>query len=738
MANSARANPLSLLAPQAGDTAPSPSAAIERYFEVSLFLLVVTGFVTLASTGRLDIVSILAVSAALLLRACFMWRTRRVVIPDSWSSYLALSYILVFGADLFLVSGNFVTAAVHLVLFGMVVKIFSVQRDRDHLYLAVLSFLEVLAAAVLTVDTIFLIALLVFMLLAVTTFISMEIKRSAAAAVPPLPSSSLPRPARRVSLVLSVTAGGLMLAIFAGAAAIFFILPRLSAGYLSAYAPRNELVSGFSDQVRLGEIGRIKQTDTIIMHIQADNDQGSLADMKWRGITLANFDGRQWTNPGHSPQLLSGDGRFDLLLSQVRLRNLPTAILARNARGFSYRVVMEPIGTNVIFLAAVPASLSGRMREIGIDDGGAVFNFDRNRLTESYRAYSLLTRPSPQLLRSRSAEQPPELALTYLQLPKVDRRVSQLARQVTASATTDYDKALAIEDYLRTRYGYSLQLASTPPPDPLVYFLFERHEGHCEYFASAMAVMLRVLGVPARLVNGFRTGEFNDLTGNYIIRGRDAHSWVEAYIPAYGWIAFDPTPPDPRPAVGTWSRVLLYVDAAREFWREWVINYDFLHQRTLSVGATAKARNLFERGRLYYRIRYLQLLERARRLRREASKSPQQWGAAGLGLMALLGLLVSLPHLWRTLRRQRLARRPQRAPRSAATIWYTRMTRALARKGYRKLASQTPEEFARAIDDYRLRNSVSTFTRHYESARFGDSAEDAGRLPRLFAEIQDR
>jgi transglutaminase-like putative cysteine protease len=736
MGHGAKPGLFSLLAPAAARPASLPHV-IERYFDVSLFLLVVTGFVTLSSTGRLDSFSVLAVSAALLIRAGFLLQDRKVVIPDSWSSYLALCYVLVFGADLFFVSGSFVTAAVHLVLFSMVVKIFSVRRDRDHLYLAILSFLEVLAAAVLTVDTTFLVAFLVFMLLAVTTFISMEMKRSAAAALKPLPAPALPRHTRRMALALSATGAVLMLAIFTGAAGIFFVLPRLSAGYLSAYAPHNEFVTGFSDQVRLGEIGRIKQSDTVVMHIQVENDRGGLADIKWRGIALADFDGRQWSNPaGESVEIRAAGGRFDFLPSQVRLRNLPQVINYRTTRGLFYRVVMEPLGTQVLFLAAVPASLQGRMREIGLDDAGSVFNLDRGRLIESYRAYSLLPQPSAQLLRSRSRAYPPDVVLTYLQLPHVDRRVRQLAAQITAGAASDYDKAVTLEEYLKTHYGYSLQLPSTPPADPLVYFLFERREGHCEYFASAMAVMLRVLGIPARIVNGFRNGEYNDLTGNYIIRGRDAHSWVEAYLPAYGWVSFDPTPPDPKPAAGDWNRFLLYVDAAREFWREWVINYDFLHQRTLSVGAAATLRQFFDRGRMSLRARYFALLARARHLRREASQSPGEWGAGAMAVVIFAMLLVNLPRIWRTLRRRHLARNPGRAPQAAATLWYARMTRSLARRGYRRRPAQTPGEFASLIADTSLRQSVSTFTRHYERARFGDSAADASRLPELFEEIK--
>ena len=104
---------------------------------------------------------------------------------------------------------------------------------------------------------------------------------------------------------------------------------------------------------------------------------------------------------------------------------------------------------------------------------------------------------------------------------------------MAAKARTPYDKAIAIENFLRSRFTYTLELSGKPGDDPLAHFLFETHAGHCEYFASAMTIMLRTLGIPAREVNGFLPGEFNDLAGDYIVRASDAHSWVEAYFPGH-------------------------------------------------------------------------------------------------------------------------------------------------------------------------------------------------------------
>ena len=715
--------------------APSFKSAIDRFFDISLFLLVVTGFATLAATGRLDPLSVLVGWTALGVRGYLLVRNRTFLVPERWTSYLTVLYIVFYAADYFLLSGSFVTATVHLVLFIMVVKLFSVQRERDHIYLALLSFLEILAAAILTVDTMFLAAFCVFTVLAVATFISMEMRRSAASA-DAVPAPPVPKAQRRLAQSLTFAAVSLMAAIVFGATCIFFILPRLSAGYLSNYAPHNDFVTGFSESVQLGTIGRIKQTDTIIMHIQIENDRGGYANLKWRGMALSNFDGRTWSNASQSGEARFGLGRFSLADTQERLMNLPLGANASAAKRIVYHVSMEPIGTNVLFLAPVPTMVSGRLREITIDDMGGVWNQDHSRLLEGYTAVSVL-RGADATRASESDRAPkPVDVINFLHYPpQTDPRIRTLALQITDKATRAYDKAAAIELYLRTHFGYSLDMPSTPPRDPLAYFLFERKEGHCEYFASAMAIMLRTIGIPSRVVNGFRTGEYNDVTGSYIVRGKDAHSWVEAFVPGAGWVEFDPTPADPKGEVTSLHRLSLYLDAAREFWREWVINYDFLHQQNLTISAMVKGRTYGDSVRLWTRRKYLSLLSRARHTyERGKDSSPKDVGIVVLALGSLL-LVFRIGAIARHWREGRLAKNPERAPDQAASIWYARLLKKLSHRGWHKSPTQTPAEFVAMIDDPVLRAAVEQFTRRYENARFGRSVEDAQRLPELYEAI---
>src|SRR6185312_12587227 len=132
-------------------------------------------------------------------------------------------------------------------------------------------------------------------------------------------------------------------------------------------------------------------------------------------------------------------------------------------------------------------------------------------------------------------EFPPEPGSPYLQLPPLDPRIDALTRQITAGIVTPSGEARAIETYLRTQYGYTLQLPAREPQHPIAEFLFTRKKGHCEYFASAMAVMLREIGIPSRIITGFQSGVYNPFTHQQLIRSSDAHSWVEAYQIGNGW-----------------------------------------------------------------------------------------------------------------------------------------------------------------------------------------------------------
>src|SRR3984893_9415771 len=516
--------------------------AIERYFNVAVYLLVLSGFGTLASTGELDLPAVVLVGLALSLRGFQLLTQREFLIPERWTTVLTLIYVAIYLADYFFFSRSFLTATVHLVLFAMVVRLFSLQRTRDHYMLAVLSFLMVLAAAVLTVGSVFLVSFAGFLLVAIITFVLMEMRHSVAAEQthaqdPRVASPGVNSPNQGMVYGLLAIAPALMLMILAGSFLIFFLLPRISSHYLSAYTPTSDVSTGFTDRVQLGRIGQIQQSTAVVMHIEIQNDLQGRYDLKWRGVALSNFDGRTWSNSYEQTQIRPAvDGSY-------RLAPLvdPRGVAAAAGRPIRYRVLMEPIGTNVFFLAERPQSLAGNFRQVSTDAGGAVYDLDNDRPINRYEAESQLAAIDSDELRLAMNIAPVGMD-AYLKLPPLDIRITNLAEEIAAPAPSNYDKATAVEQYLSTHFGYTLELPRTLPQDQLANFLFERKKGHCEYFASSMAVMLRSLRIPSRIVTGFRGGEFNDLTGQYVVRASDAHSWVEACFRGSGWISFDPTP----------------------------------------------------------------------------------------------------------------------------------------------------------------------------------------------------
>ena len=711
--------------------------AIDHYFELALYLLVLTGFGMLAGTGGLDLPSVILVGAALVIRGYLLAKKNPFIISERWTTPLSLAYFGFFAIDYFAFSRGFLPATIHLALFGVVVRMFSLRRERDHVTLAILAFVMVLASAVLTVDSVFLFAFAIFMLMAVVTFVLMEMRRSGRDANIEARHSNDPQEHRHLAFALARIAPALMILILMCGSALFFVMPRMSAGNLGGYSYGTDFSSGFSDHVQLGQIGEIQQSNSVVMHIKIDGDSAGRYDLHWRGVALANFDGHAWSSPQAQSLLQKQpDNTFAIPIQDAASR-LPAASHGELPNLVQYRVLMEPIGTNVFFLALRPRSVKGDYRQLAVDSGGAIYNFDPTRAISHYEATSDIATASPAELRTARSDYPASIRNAYLTLPALDPRIRQLALQITAASSSDYDKAAAVELYLKSHYGYTLTLPQTRETDPVANFLFVRKEGHCEYFASSMAVMLRTLGIPTRVVNGFRSDEFNDLTGSYVVRAKDAHAWVETYFPGYGWQTFDPTPSGN--GSGTphgWGRLALYVDAMASFWREWIISYDSSHQYVLGQAAISGSRGAWENARHWARQHYAAMLKWARQTQGRVQHSPGRWAVMGLCIALALVLLGNMGRVVRALYEKWLAAHPEHSPEQSAAMWYQRMARILARRGMKKSRSQTAQEFVRQIEDAQLRQPVARFTDVYESARFGNCAEDARRLAELYEEVE--
>lgn len=248
-----------------------------------------------------------------------------------------------------------------------------------------------------------------------------------------------------------------------------------------------------------------------------------------------------------------------------------------------------------------------------------------------------------------------------------------------------------------------------------------------------MAVMLRTVGIPSRVVNGFQSGVWNPISGWYMIRASDAHSWVEAWLPRSGWTTFDPTPRDPNPPAATlWSKLNLYLDAGDTFWRDWVLAYDLDRQLTLATGIRDSSRLASARWLDELRLRMLWWKD-------SAAAWLKAYGAAvlGLALAALCAWLFGRRALAsiRTLDRVRRVQRGL-ASSSDATLLYLRMLAALKKSGFDKPPWLTPLEFARVLPASETADVVGRLTNAYNDLRFGAKPGAAPRILELLEKLE--
>jgi hypothetical protein len=274
--------------------------------------------------------------------------------------------------------------------------------------------------------------------------------------------------------------------------------------------------------------------------------------------------------------------------------------------------------------------------------------------------------------------------------------------------------------------------------DPLANFLFVRRSGHCEYFASAMTIMLRSIGIPTRYVTGFLPGEFNDVGGDYIIRESDAHAWVEVYFPYYGWITFDPTPPGNLKHSGIFDRIGMYWDWFQLTWSEWIVNYDFSHQITLSQNLKTSSRDWTDSARKTWQMKEQQAMNYLLALDSRAEASPYFLPGVLAFLVAWLAYLRGRWVAAYLIARWKLRMSGSgNLTASLAALEYTEMLRLLEQRGWKKSSSQTALEFASAIPAGALSAPVGEMTQLYQSARFGEHPARVEQMSSLRLAIRD-
>lgn len=655
---------------------------------------------------------------------------------------LSAARALVFGGELLVAGVDF--------LFLLVIqRLFNRQRSREHMQLLLLGAVLMVIAAVIDAElhfpillSLFLpsasLALLVNHLLGegerLGTRVQYEVDRYG--------TRELPRLGRASLQVAGIAA-------IAGVVT-FLIFPRFGPGVFLRGNLYGEESVGFSEQVRLGGFGTIKTDATVVMHLVPldlpDDVAPTQKRLTWhlRGSAFDYYaDGSWGRSKGAQPGILTPTRgywmhfeSFDPAAPGVPLGEVVQppyrfgttsgrTIETRRVPGFAdadrtarILVTMEDIGTDLLFAASRPIaySLSPRgpleaRNQLVVDVDEQVRVLDRQGGPIQYEFVSRVGSPTPAELRAIGEPEVPEYLAAYLQLED-DRagELRELALEITAGAQTRYDKVAAVQDWLLANYEYSLDQplsdrVRSGELDPIEGFLLDTKAGHCEYFASAMALLLREVDVPTRNVNGFYGAHYNDLGGFWAVRQADAHSWVEVHFDTLGWVTFDPTPPEGRTAgdgASWFPRLAEAIDALRNAYLEYVIDFDLQSQ--------------------------IEILERLG-VEREGRRLQIDWRRLGPwlgGSAALLFVLVA----WRRFARRRRASEP---PEVAI---YRKLLREQAKRGRARHDHESARAWAQRLIEAGAPEgeALLRFARRYDARRFDPrpaSREELDELRRL-------
>ena len=276
----------------------------------------------------------------------------------------------------------------------------------------------------------------------------------------------------------------------------------------------------FTDAIRLGQSPNL--ADRVVMTVDAA--QGRF----WRAIAYDFYTGNGWRTT-----------------ETDKIDKINPTVLGREKFDATFEMVVPQ--QNLLFAANEPVRVSIPYQfQTGADKSysSALRAVRSGQASEKYTVTSYVSVADKAALRRASSTYPDYIKQKYLQLPStLPQRVRDLAHKVAGEQSDPYDKAETIESFLRTTYRYAPTVRAPPAGrDPVDFFLFDLKEDFCEYFASSMVVMLRELGVPARVVEGYTAGTLDPATGKFVVKELDAHAWVEVYFPLYGWVEFEPTP----------------------------------------------------------------------------------------------------------------------------------------------------------------------------------------------------
>lgn len=723
------------------------------------YLLAATAVGTLISSGTVPLSAI----GLLVAMGGFSWftepSTKLGALLDRAGLIFNVGALGFFAISLYQVIRSFpepdLSPVLNLVLFLLAYKLFYRRTNRDYLQLYILSFLLVLAAAWLAQSVWFVLGFAAYVVLATWTLILFHlrheiednylVKHLPEAASEKVTAARVLNSRRVVGRPFFLATGAMALCVLAGAGLVFAAVPRIGLGFLSGAVRRRMNIVGFSDEVRLGQHGVLsRDNDTVVLRaeverIAAMNDEKrdqEIVQLYWRGTVYDQYENGQWMRSKNAASATPlhrqpwDDGGEVVFVGTKRASLAGTDYQHIEAVGLSFPVAfaldqpvayrwlppragsftttnVEPRWAGEVALRTARVLPGGTLRPLGDFHGGR------------YGAYSRPARPHIGA-GVPLAELAPGSFDNYLRTPgTLSPRVTELARTIARGQVTPAAKMQAVVSWLRRTHQYTTNLKRDPTiPDPLEDFLFNQTAGHCEYFASSAAILLRLTGVPTRYVNGFLGGEWNALGKHITVRDNRAHSWVEAYLGTFGWVRVEPTPVGN--ASTRMSRLRQLVDSVELFWSRWVIDYDASRQVDLA-----------------------KRLGKGLGFQRHGARARMSWPKPGRNVAIIVAVAVAAGLGGWYLRRR------VRGPVAGSTVLnrrngppifrlYQKALDRLGARGFTRDPAETPGEFVVRLERAQTSDAaaMARITRLYVAARYGGHHVSGEKLAALAADVE--
>jgi protein-glutamine gamma-glutamyltransferase len=463
-------------------------------------------------------------------------------------------------------------------------------------------------------------------------------------------------------------------------AVMFVVLPRTQYPILGFLDRADKAKTGFADNVRLGGVSGIQEDSSAILRVNMERiDEESLY---WRGVVLDRFDGTSWKSAYKRVAPMAGTAPV-------------------KGRKVNQTVYLEPYENFYLFALDKPVFISlGRTRKY------TDLTYTSFASVEKRIRYDAISTVSDTIVEDLVDEKP------FLQIPEgISPKVSDLVLGLTSGKNREESIRSILRFLNDGTYRYSmdnLPITKTPLED----FLFKVKYGNCEYFASSFAVMLRIAGIPSRLVGGYKGGHYNEMGRYYLVPQKNAHVWVEVFIKGRGWVRMDPTPGGMEPfssaaADNIMFRMSLFLDTINYYWYAFVINYNFEKQWTILQTIRTAFRGPHKKFSL-------------------DTKNAAKTGAILLIIVATTSAIF-----------YGVAKGFRRRPEEMRLL--DKFLSRLDKSGCKKLKSQGLEEFARTIADKKMRENSLVFVEEFEKLYFKDKSftgEDVRRLSAILRTIK--